>query len=267
MAANTLTPISNLDERQSGETKIVTPATTIPPPAPSNPIAARRVSVSAANKPIINKPSSEQPVEAAELAGKRIVGWGITQENDQPTPVLVLLVKGENDKASTRYELHVADRGVNRPPAQRTHLRPDPGFLSPDLLGPYKQDSFEESSAIEATNDLQLGVRIISAALVPRPGRAWENNGAVRLVEHLALRLVLDPPPEPSEAAESGLGHNRTASKGGPKTLFVRARTTERDRARNNNLGSHVPNDGSDEEADHVGDRTSIGEDVILVRL
>ncbi|KAF8754579.1 hypothetical protein RHS01_05936 [Rhizoctonia solani] len=196
MAANALTPIPNLDERQSGETKIVTPATTIPPPAPSNPIAARRVSVSAANKPIINKPSSEQPVEAAELAGKRIVGWGITQENDQPTPVLVLLVKGENDKASTRYELHVADRGVNRPPAQH---------------------SFEESSAIEATNDLQLGVRIISAALVPRPGRAWENNGAVRLVEHLALRLVLDPPPEPSEAAESGLGHNRTASKGGPR--------------------------------------------------
>ncbi|CAE6432010.1 unnamed protein product [Rhizoctonia solani] len=267
MAANALTPIPNLGERQSGETKIVTAAATIPPPTPSNPVTARRVSVSALVKPTINKPSVEKPVEAAELAGKRIVGWVIAQEADSPAPVLVLLVKGENDQTPTRYELHVAARGINRSPAQRTHLRPDPGFLAPNLLGPYKRDSLDESSAVEATDDLQLGVRIISAALVPRPGRAWENNGAVRLVEHLALRLVLEPPPEPSEASQSGLGHARSGSTGGPKTLFVRARTTERDRARNNNLGSHVPNDGSDEEADHVGDRTSIGEDVILVRV
>ncbi|KAG8690605.1 hypothetical protein FRC11_010441 [Ceratobasidium sp. 423] len=267
MAANTLTPIPNLGQRQSGDTKIVTQAATIPPPTPSNPVIARRVSVSAATKPSINKPSAEKPAEATELIGKRIVGWGITQEAEQPAPVFVLLVKGENDQTPTRYELHVAARSGTRPPTQRTHLRPDPGFLAPNLLGPYKRDSLDESSAVEVTNDLQLGIRIISAALVPRPGRDWESNGAVRLVDHLALRLMLESPPEPSETSGSGPGHARSASTGGPKTLFVRARTTERDRARNNNLGSHVPNDGSDEEADHVGDRTSIGEDVILVRV
>jgi hypothetical protein len=161
----------------------------------------------------------------------------------------------------------VADRGVPRPSAQRTHLRPDPGFLSSSLLGPYKRDSIDDSSAIASEpTETGLGIRIVSAALVPRPGRAWENNGAVRLVEHLALRLILEPAPEPSEESGAGLGHSRSGSAGGPKTVFVRARTTERDRAPKTNLGSHVPNDGSDEEADHVGDRTSIGEDVILVR-
>ncbi|KAJ1305312.1 hypothetical protein OPQ81_000334 [Rhizoctonia solani] len=215
-------------------------------------------------KPISNL---EKPVEAAELVGKRIVGWGITQEAEQPAPVLVLLVKGENDQTPTRYELHVAARGVTRSPAQRTHLRPDPGFLAPNLLGPYKRDSFDESVAVEETNDLLPGVRIISAALVPRPGRDWENNGALRLVDHLTLRLMLECVPGPSETSELGPGHSCSGSTGGPKTLFVRARTTERDRPRNSNLGSHVPNDGSDEEADHVGDRTSIGEDVILVRV
>ncbi|CAE7138641.1 unnamed protein product [Rhizoctonia solani] len=266
MASNALTPIPNLSDRQSGETKIVIPAATIPPPTPSNPITARRISVSAAIKPTISKSSVEKPAEAAELTGKRIVGWGITQEADSPAPVLVLLVKGENDQTLARYELHVAARGVTRSPAQRTHLRPDPGFLSPNLLGPYKRDSLDESSAVEATDDLQSGVRIISAALVPRPGRAWENNGAVRLVDNQVLRLMLESPPEPSEESRSEPGHARSGSIG-PKTVFVRARTTERDRARNSNLGSHVPNDGSDEEADHVGDRTSIGEDVILVRV
>ena len=78
---------------------------------------------------------------------------------------------------------------------------------------------------------------------------------------------MLQSPPEPSETSRSELGHARSGSTGSPKTVFVRARTTERDRARNNNLGSHVPNDGSDEEADHVGDRTSIGEDIFLVRV
>lgn len=267
MAANNLTPIPNLYERQSGESKIITPAATIPPPTPSNPIAARRVSVSAATKPTgILKNTIDKPVEAAELGGKRIVGWGIIQDAEHPTPILVLMVKGDNDPTPTRYELHVADRGVPRPPAQRTHLRPDPGFLAPNLLGPYKIESFDE--AVEnPPGDLKLGIRIISAALVPRPGRAWENNGAVRLVEHLAMRLVLEPAPEASEGSGAGQGHARSGSTGGPKTVFVRARTTERDRARNSTLGSHVPNDGSDEEADHVGDRTSIGEDVILVRV
>jgi hypothetical protein len=58
------------------------------------------VSVSTAIKPTINKSNTESPAEAAELAGKRIVGWGISQEADHPAPVLVLLVKGDNDQVS-----------------------------------------------------------------------------------------------------------------------------------------------------------------------
>ncbi|KAF8603675.1 hypothetical protein BDV93DRAFT_508313 [Ceratobasidium sp. AG-I] len=267
MASNKLTPIPNLGDRQSGESKVITPASTIPPPPPTNPVAARRVSVSNAIKPTgITRSSDEKPVEAAELSGKRIVGWNISQVG-QSTPVLVLLVQGENSETATRYELHVADRGTPRPSAQRTHLRPDPGFLAPNLLGPYKRDSIDESAiANDPPSDAGLGVRIISAALVPRPGRAWENNGAVRLVEHIALRLILEPTPEGTEETGAGLGHARSGSAGGLKTIFVRARTTERDRPPTSAIGAHVPNDGSDEEADHVGDRTSIGEDVILVR-
>ncbi|KAG8716809.1 hypothetical protein FRC09_015173 [Ceratobasidium sp. 395] len=265
MAANNLTPIPNLGARQPGESKIITPAATIPAPPPTNPIAARRVSVSAANKPTgITKPITENTVEASELSGKRIVGWAITHEKDEPVPMLVLLAKGDNDQTAKRYELHVAARNVPRPATQRTHLRPDPAFLAPDLLGPYRRESIDESSAVESVPDERaLGVRIVSAALVPRPGRAWENNGAVRLVEHLALRLILEPTPESSRTEA---GHARSGSTGGPKTVFVRARTTERDTPRNNKVGAYVPNDGSDEEADHVGDRTSIGEDVILLR-
>lgn len=265
MASNNLTPIPNLGARQSGESKVITPASTIPPPPPTNPVAARRVSVSNAVKPTGITRSSNS-VEAGELSGKRIVGWNISQA-PQSVPVLVLLVQGDNDETATRYELHVADRSTPRPAAQRTHLRPDPGFLAPNLLGPYKRDLIDESAiANDPPSDVGLGVRIISAALVPRPGRAWENNGAVRLVEHLALRLILEPAPEASEGTGAGLGHARSGSAGGLKTVFVRARTTERDRAPNSAVGSHVPNDGSDEEADHVGDRTSIGEDVVLVR-
>ncbi|KAG8679323.1 hypothetical protein FRC08_017049, partial [Ceratobasidium sp. 394] len=208
----------------------------------------------------------ETPVEASELSGKRIVGWAITHEAGEPVPVLVLLVKGDNDQTATRYELHVAARSVPRPPTQRTHLRPDPAFLAPNLLGPYKRESIDESSAVESVPDeTALGIRIISAALVPRPGRAWENNGAVRLVEHLALRLILEPIADLSEAT-SEAGHTRSGSTGGPKTVFVRARTTERDTPSTSKVGAYVPNDGSDEETDHVGDRTSIGEDVILLR-
>jgi len=268
MASTNLTPLPNSATRLPGEAKVVTPAVTIPAPRPTNPVAARRVSVSAASKPAtIAKSIKETPVEASELSGKRIVGWAITHEVGEPVPVLVLLVKGDNDQTATRYELHVAARSVPRPPTQRTHLRPDPAFLAPNLLGPYKRELIDESSAFESVPDERArGVRIISAALVPRPGRAWENNGAVRLVEHLALRLVLEPTPSVSEATGTEIGHARSGSTGGPKTVFVRARTTERDTPSNTKVGAYVPNDGSDEEADHVGDRTSIGEDVILLR-
>ncbi|KAG9101727.1 hypothetical protein FRC06_002693 [Ceratobasidium sp. 370] len=268
MASNNLTPISNPAGRQPGESKVVTPAATIPAPPPTNPVAARRVSVSAASKPAgIAKSIKEKPVEASELSGKRIVGWAITHEVGGPVPVLVLLVKGDNDQTATRYELHVAARSVPRPPTQHTHLHPDPAFLAPNLLGPYKRDSIDESSAVESLPDERaLGVRIISAALVPRPAHAWENNGAVRLVENIALRLTLEPTTDTSEAARAEPGHARSGSTGGPKTVFVRARTTERDTPSNSKAGAYVPNDGSDEETDHVGDRTSIGEDVILLR-
>lgn len=144
----------------------------------------------------------------------------------------------------------MADRGA-RPPAQRTQFPLDAGFLG--VLG-----------GLECNVDAKVdgeGVRIMSAAVVPRPERAWENNGAVRIVERLALRLVVE-----QDQPETRAGHARTASIG-PKTVFVKARTTERDRPRNTALGSHVPNDGSDEEADHVGDRSSFGEDVVLVKV
>lgn len=267
MASNNLTPIPNLGARQPGEARIITPATTIPAPPPTNPIAARRVSVSAVNKPaVIAKTLHQKNVEASELSGKRIVGWTITHEEGEPIPMLVLLVKGDNDQTSTRYELHVAARSAPRPATQRTHLIPDPAFLAPSLLGPYKRESMDESSAVESEpGEGPLGVRIISAALVPRPGRAWENNGAVRMVEQLALRMILEPTPE-SESTGKEAGHARSGSTGGPKTVFVRAQTTERDAAPKSKVGAYVPNDGSDEEADHVGDRTSIGEDVILLR-
>ncbi|KAG9097859.1 hypothetical protein FRC07_010725, partial [Ceratobasidium sp. 392] len=267
-ASNNLTPIPNPAVRQPGEAKVITPAATIPAPPPTNPIAARRVSVSAATRPTgITKSTNENAVEASELSGKRIVGWTITHEVGGLVPVLVLLVKGDNDQTATRYELHVAARSVPRPAAQRTHLRPDPAFLAPNLLGPYKRDSIDESSAVESAPDSRAnGVRIISAAVVPRPGRDWENNGAVRMVEHPALRLMLEPTTDVLQEAGTEAGHARSGSTGGPKTVFVSARTTERDAPRNSRVGAYVPNDGSDEEADHVGDRTSIGEDVILLR-
>ncbi|QRV93361.1 hypothetical protein RhiJN_21379 [Ceratobasidium sp. AG-Ba] len=263
MAAHNLTPIPNLAARQSGESKIVTPASTIPAPPPTNPIAARRVSVSAANKPaVIAKSFLEKNVEASELNGKRIIGWTITQEGDETVPTLVLLVKGDNDQTATRYELHVAARNVPRPTTQHTHLMPDPAFLAPNMLGPYKRESIDESSAVESEpGERALGVRIISAALVPRPGRSWENNGAIRMVDQITLRLVLEPVPEESESVGTAAGHARSASTSTPKTVFVRARTTERDSAPKSKLGSH------DEEADRVEDRTSIVEDVILLRV
>ncbi|QRW07513.1 hypothetical protein RhiLY_06512 [Ceratobasidium sp. AG-Ba] len=252
MAAHNLTPIPNLAARQSGESKIVTPASTIPAPPPTNPIAARRVS----------------NVEASELNGKRITGWTITQERDEPVPMLVLLVKGDNDQTATRYELHVAARNV---PRRRLRiLTSSPTLLSslPICSGLTNANRLMNQARVESEpGERALGVRIISAALVPRPGRSWENNGAIRMVDQVTLRLILEPVPEESESVGTAASHARSASTSTPKTVFVRARTTERDRAPSSKVGTHVPNDGSDEEADHVGDRTSIVEDVILLRV
>lgn len=270
MAANTLTQIPNIAARQSGESKVLSAPSYISTPAPDNPVARRfsttnrETAFSVSTSPPTSRgefrgaPGSvkralAKPLEGDVLQGKRIVGWKVDKEGNL-TPSLLLVVVDEANNQE-RYQVRVAEHlfapSQKRRPGFVTEIKLDPAFTIPSgPLSQYKKDT-DDFEVEEGTP----GVKIISAALVTRPGRAWENNGAVRMVEYIALKLTI--------AVES---QNEPGDSKKTKQLFIQGWSTEKD-VPAKVPRSAVPNDGSDEEGDPVGDKTSFAEDVYLVKL